>query len=80
MLMLRSSFAKDSIEDRYKHIDKTKNPRGLMEILLSDRPSKDKANLLIALPISVTEQKVGMRWVESKLEDTGHAQLAQIVC
>lgn len=51
-----------------------------MEILLSDRPSKDKANLLIALPISVTEQKVGMRWVESKLEDTGHAQLAQIVC
>lgn len=79
MLISKSSSAKDSIENWYKHISKTKSPRKLTRILLSDRPFKDKANLLVALPVSATEQNTDMRWLESKFEDTGHAQLAQIV-
>lgn len=79
MLISKSPPAKDSIENWYKHISKTKSPRKLTRILLSDRPFKDKANLLVALPVSATEQNTDMRWLESKFEDTGHAQLAQIV-
>ncbi|OJJ81991.1 uncharacterized protein ASPGLDRAFT_84130 [Aspergillus glaucus CBS 516.65] len=79
MLISKSPSAKDSIEDWYKHISKTKSPRKLTRILLSDRPFKDKTNLLVALPVSATEQNTDMRWLESKFEDTGHAQLAQII-
>ena len=77
--MFNHLSSRSSVEDWYKHICETQDPRRLTKILISNRSFIDKANLLMALPPTVSEKSVDMRWLESKLEDTGYSQLAQIV-
>ena len=77
--MFNHLSSRSSVEDWYKHICETQDPRRLTKILISNRSFIDKANLLFALPPTVSEKSVDMRWLESKLEDTGYSQLAQIV-
>ena len=39
----------------------------------------EKAKILWAMPKVSAEKTIDMRWLESKLEDAGHTQLAQII-
>ena len=78
--LFRFSVPNDTPEDWNEHLDRTKNPKGLASPLLScQRTFEDKVKILVAMPDSACEKHRDMRWLESRLEERGHDQLAQIV-
>lgn len=77
-----SNFFKtpDTPEKWHKRLCWTENPRHLARVLLSDRLQFDsKVKILLAMPQSATEDFVGMRWLECRLEEQGHLKLAQVL-
>lgn len=60
-------------------IKRVKNPQELTKLLLSKWPFAGKVQLLISLPKKAIRNDIGMRLLESRLEDAGHTQLAQVV-
>ncbi|KAI9933666.1 hypothetical protein ASPWEDRAFT_30496 [Aspergillus wentii DTO 134E9] len=55
------------------------NPRDLAKPLLSKLPFIDKVRIQLELRPKASENTDEMKWLETKLENAGHLQLAQIV-
>ena len=60
-------------------IKRVKDPQELTELLLSKWPFASKTKLLLALPKKAIRNDTGMRLLESRLEESGYTQLAQVV-
>lgn len=70
----------DTPENWHEHLCRTENPRHLAGTLLSDRLQiDDKVKILLAMPHSATEDFIGMRWLECRLEEHGYNKLAQVL-
>lgn len=72
-------FHRRTPEDWHIHLRSTSNPRELANTLRSRRNFRDKVKILLAMPSSCIRNTVDMLWLESKLQDSRHAQLAQVV-
>lgn len=79
MFFFSSKNPNATAEDWYNRLCWFSNPRQLLKPLLSEERSfMEKAKILWAMPNVSAEKTTDMRWLESKLEDAGHTQLAQI--
>lgn len=72
-------FHRRTPEDWHERVRSTSNPRELADTLRSRRNFRDKVKILLAMPSSCITNTVDMLWLESKLQDSRHAQLAQVV-
>lgn len=83
--MFKSVAKKDSssmltLEDWLRGVKRVSDPQALSNILLSDCVLFiDKVQILMSLPKKAIGDVVGMRMLESRLEDSGHHQLSQLV-
>lgn len=68
-----------TLEDWLRDVEHVRDPQVLSNVLLSDCLFTDKVKILISLPKKAIGDIVGMRILESRLEDSGHQQLAQLV-
>ncbi|OJJ81596.1 uncharacterized protein ASPGLDRAFT_1497696 [Aspergillus glaucus CBS 516.65] len=69
-----------TLEDWLKGIKQVKDPLELTNFLFLNWPSfTDKVKVLISLPKTAIRNDVGMKLLESRLEDSMYAQLAQVV-
>ena len=79
MFFFSSKNPNATAEDWYNRLCWFANPRQLLKPLLSEERSfVEKAKIHWAMPNVSAEKTTDMRWLESKLEDAGHTQLAQI--
>ena len=80
MFFFSSKNPDATAEDWYNRLRWFSNPRQLLKPLLSEERSfMEKAKILWAMPKESAEKTTDMRWLESKLDDAGHTQLAQIL-
>lgn len=68
-----------TLEDWLKGIKRIKTPQDETQVLLSDWPLADKIKVLLLLPKKAIRNTTGMRILETRLEDSRHIQLAQVV-
>lgn len=67
-------------EDWHQYLLQNTNPHILEETLLSqDRTNVEKHRIIISIPKNAAKEHTQMRQLESKLENEGHATLAQFI-
>ena len=68
-----------TLEEWLRGVKHVRDPQAFSNALLSDCLFTDKVKILISLPKKAIGDVVGIRMLESRLEDSGHHQLAQFV-
>ena len=63
----------------HDHVLRKLNIQQVAKLFLSDLNFDDKVKILLSMPDAPTTRKRDVAWLEFKLEDAGHTQLAQVV-
>ena len=69
-----------ALESWFKRVNEVKDPLKLADILLSDWPFANKVKVLVSLPKKkAIQNNIGIQPLESRLENSGCFELAQVV-